>query len=51
MLSPDKGGATLVCGHTLGHATYERHRLEQTLLYQLDRDDAGIDIVKDLKGD
>jgi ribosomal protein S27E len=35
MLSPGKGGAAPVYGHALGHATYERHRPEQTLLYQL----------------
>ena len=35
MLSPDKGGSAPVYGHALGHATYERHRPEQTLLYQL----------------
>ncbi len=35
MLSPGKGGAAPIYGHALGHATYERHRPEQTLLYQL----------------
>ena len=35
MLSPGKGGSAPVYGHALGHATYERHRPEQTLLYQL----------------
>jgi len=35
MLSPGKGRAAPVYGHALGHATYERHRPEQTLLYQL----------------
>ena len=35
MLSTGKGGAAPVYGHALGHATYERHRPEQTLLYQL----------------
>ena len=36
MLSPGKGGSApvyvYVYGHALGHATYERHRPEQTLL-------------------
>ena len=35
MLSPGNGGSAPVYGHALGHATYERHRPEQTLLYQL----------------
>ena len=35
MLSPGKGGSAPVYGHALGHATYERHRPEQTLLYRL----------------
>ena len=35
MLSTGKGGAAPVYRHALGHATYERHRPEQTLLYQL----------------
>ncbi|MEP5569026.1 MAG: transposase zinc-binding domain-containing protein, partial [Halioglobus sp.] len=35
MPSPGKGGSAPVYGHALGHATYERHRPEQTLLYQL----------------
>jgi hypothetical protein len=35
VLSPGKGGSAPVYGHALGHATYERHRPEQTLLYQL----------------
>ena len=35
MLSTGKGRAAPVYGHALGHATYERHRPEQTLLYQL----------------
>ena len=35
MLSPGKGGAAPVYGHALGHATYERHRPEQSLLYPL----------------
>ena len=35
MLSTGEGGAAPVYGHALGHATYERHRPEQTLLYQL----------------
>jgi len=35
MLSPGKGGSAPVYGHVLGHATYERHRPEDTLLYQL----------------
>ena len=35
MLSPGKGGSASSYGHALGHATYERHRPEQTLLYQL----------------
>ena len=35
MLSKGKGGAAPVYGHALGHATYDRHRPEQTLLYQL----------------
>jgi ribosomal protein S27E len=35
MLSPGTGGTAPVYGHALGHATYERHRPEQTLLYQL----------------
>ena len=35
MLSPGKGGAAPIYGHALGHATYERHRPEQTLLYRL----------------
>ena len=35
MLSPGKGAAAPVYEHALGHATYERHRPEQTLLYQL----------------
>jgi len=29
------GGSAPAYGHALGHATYERHRPEQTLLYQL----------------
>ncbi len=28
-------GSAPVYGHALGHATYERHRPEQTLLYRL----------------
>ena len=35
MLSPGKGRPVPVYGHTLGHAAYERHHPEQTLLYQL----------------
>ena len=35
MLSTGKGRAAPVYGHALGHATYERHRPEQTLLYRL----------------
>ena len=35
MLSTGKGGAAPVYRHALGHAAYERHRPEQTLLYQL----------------
>ena len=35
MLSPGKGGSAPVYGHALGHATYELHRPEQTLLYRL----------------
>jgi hypothetical protein len=34
MLSSGEEGAAPVYGHTLGHATYERHRPEQTLLYR-----------------
>jgi hypothetical protein len=34
MLSPDKDGSAPVCEHTLGPATYERHRPE-SLLSQL----------------
>ena len=35
MLSTGKGGSATVYGHALSHATYERHRPEQALLYQL----------------
>ena len=35
MLSPGTGGAAPVYGHAPSHAAYERHRPEQTLLYQL----------------
>ena len=35
MLSPGKGGSAPVYGHALDHATYERHRPAQTLLYHL----------------
>ena len=35
MLSPGKGESAPVHGHAPGHATYERHRPKQTLLYQL----------------
>lgn len=35
MLAPGKESLPPVHGHALGHTTYERHRPEQTLLYQL----------------
>ena len=35
MLSQGKGGSAPVYGYALGHSTYERHRPEQTLHYQL----------------
>ena len=35
MLPTGNGGSAPVYGHALAHVTYERHRPEHTLLYQL----------------